>query len=217
MAKRKQPATQADQEEHIPPPRRSKLNQSQQRAWELMQEHPVVCLVGPAGTGKSHCAIEHAATAVRQRKYEKIVFVRSPVEMGRSRLGFIPGEVKDKMAPYMAPLLAIAKKFGVKPDAVECYPTGFVQGMTFEKSIVIVDEVQNLDIEEFRAIVTRLGVGSQMILAGDPAQDTRRIGSFSLFLDRMQSCKSVGIQYFSESDNMRNPVIIEVLKALEGA
>lgn len=217
MARRKQPTAQTEQDEPKPPPRRSKFNASQVKAWEVLQQFPVVVLAGPAGCGKSHVAVEHAAIAVRQKQFEKIVFVRSPMEMGRSRLGFLPGEIKDKMAPFTASLFAIAKKFGVKPEEIETHPLGFVQGMTFEKSIVLVEEVQNLDIEEFRAIITRLGKDSQMILTGDPAQDTRRVGGFQVFLERIKAAPSVAVQWFSEADNMRNPVIIEVLKALEGA
>lgn len=196
-------------------PKKSKPNASQQKAWQLLQELPVVILAGPAGCGKTHIAVEHAAMAVRQKRYEKIVFVRSPMEMGRSRLGFTPGTVAEKMAPYTAPIFAIAKKLGLKPEEIECHPLGFVQGMTFEDSVVIVDEVQNFDLEEFRAIVTRLGKGSQMILAGDPGQDTRHVGGFQVFLDKVESLPSVGIQYFTVADNMRHPVICEILKALE--
>lgn len=197
-------------------PKKSKLNQSQQRAWQLLQELPVVILAGPAGCGKTHVALEHAATAVRQKRFEKIVFVRSPMEMGRSRLGFTPGTVAEKMAPYTAPIFAIGKKFGLKPEQLECHPLGFVQGMTFEDSVVIVDEVQNFDLEEFRAIVTRLGKGSQMILCGDPDQDTRHVGGFQVFLDKVESVPSVGIQYFTAADNMRHSVIVEILEALKG-
>lgn len=217
MRKRKQAASVDSEEKGLFfAPRKSKFNQSQQRAWELLSEFPVVILAGPAGCGKTHVAVEYAATAVREKRFDKIVFVRSPMEMGRSRLGFTPGTVAEKMAPYTAPIFAIAKKFGLKAEDIECHPLGFVQGMTFEDSVVIVDEVQNFDIEEFRAIVTRLGRGSQMILAGDPQQDTRKFGGFQVFLDNVQSLPSVGIQHFTDADNMRHPVIIEVLKALEG-
>ena len=219
MRKRTKQAVSVDQEEKglFFAPKKSKPNQSQVRAWELLNEFPIVILAGPAGCGKTHVAVEYAATAVRDKRYEKIVFVRSPMEMGRSRLGFTPGTVAEKMAPYTAPIFAIAKKFNLKAEDIECHPLGFVQGMTFEKSIVIVDEVQNLDIEEFRAIITRLGKGSQMILAGDPQQDTRHVGGFQVFLDRVESLQSVKIQYFTDADNMRHPAIIEVLKALEDA
>lgn len=216
MRKRKQAASVDSEEKGLFfAPKKSRFNQSQQRAWELLQSFSVVILAGPAGCGKTHVAVEYAATAVRDKRFEKIVFVRSPMEMGRSRLGFTPGTVAEKMAPYTAPIFAIAKKFGVKPEDIECHPLGFVQGMTFEDSIVIVDEVQNFDIEEFRAIVTRLGRGSQMILAGDPQQDTRHVGGFDVFLDKVKSLASVGIQHFTDADNMRHPVIIEVLNALK--
>ena len=89
--------------------------------------------------------------------------------------------------------------------------------MTFEDTTVIVDECQNFDIEEFRALVTRLGKTSQMIFCGAPEQDTRRIGQLPLFLDRVAGLSHVRIQRFTAEDNMRHPAIVEVLDALEGA
>jgi phosphate starvation-inducible PhoH-like protein len=196
---------------------RRKFNESQKEAWEMLQASPIVCLVGPAGTGKTHVAIEYAAYAVKKKRASKIAYIRSPIEMGRSRVGFLPGDLAGKMAPYAAPLYEIAKRMGVDEKHIQVYASGFVQGMTFEDTIVIVDECQNFDIEEFRALVTRLGKTSQMIFCGAPEQDTRRIGQLPLFLKRVDGLSHVRIQRFTLKDNMRHLAIVEVLDALEGA
>lgn len=195
---------------------RRKFNESQKEAWELLQTTPIVCLIGPAGTGKTHVAIEYAAYAVKKKRASKIAYIRSPIEMGRSRVGFLPGDIAGKMAPYAATLYDIAKRMGVDEKCIQVYASGFVQGMTFEDTTVIVDECQNFDIEEFRALVTRLGKTSQMIFCGAPEQDTRRIGQLPLFLDRVAGLSHVRIQRFTADDNMRHPAIVEVLDALEG-
>ena len=197
------------------PPAKSKFNASQTSALELLDAKPIVVLSGCAGTGKSYVALAWASEMLRTHKVDKIAFVRSPLEMGRSKIGYIPGTTSEKMAPYTGPIFAIAKKLGLPEGIISCHPLCHVQGMTFERTVVIVDEVQNMDIDEFRAIVTRLGIGSSMILCGDPEQDTRNIGGFPRFIEAVKCLNCVGIQYFTESDNMRHPAIAQVLRALK--
>ena len=153
---------------------------------KLLQEFPIVALVGPAGSGKTHLALEYAGWAIRRQRAERVFFVRSPVEMGRSSLGFIPGEPHEKMAPYVAHAKEIAKSIGISEHALSVVPLCYVQGRTFTDAVVVVDECQVLDLDEFRAIVTRLGKGSSMIFCGDPAQDTRHRGQFRVFLDKIE-------------------------------
>jgi phosphate starvation-inducible PhoH-like protein len=198
-------------------PTRRKFNASQETGMKLLQEYPIVALVGPAGSGKTHLALEYAGWAIRRQKAERIFFVRAPVEMGRSSLGYIPGEPNDKMAPYVAHAKEIAKEIGISEHALSVVPLCYVQGRTFTNSVVIVDECQVLDLDEFRAIVTRLGKGSTMIFCGDPAQDTRHQGRFRVFLDKVEGLSCVAIQRFTAADNMRHPAIIEVLDALDDA
>lgn len=194
-----------------------KLNESQLKAWELMHEKPIVCLIGPPGCGKTYVALKYGATAVRMQKVSSIVYIRSPMEMGRSKLGHLPGDVGQKMDPYVKAMSTIAKKLGISDQAIRVFAPGYVQGITFDDAVIVVDECQIFDIEEFKAIVSRLGKTSKMILCGDPSQDTRRTGELPLFLDCVKKLNSVGIQYFNFSDNMRHPVINEIYSVLPGA
>ena len=193
------------------------LNQSQSRAWDLMHEKPIVCLVGPPGCGKTFVAMKYGATAVKMQKVKNIIYIRSPMEMGRSKLGHLPGDVGQKMDPYVKAMSIIAKKLGISEYAIQVFAPGYIQGITFDDAVIVVDECQIFDIEEFKAIVSRLGKTSRMIFCGDPSQDTRRTGEFPLFLDCVQKLNSVGIQYFNFSDNQRHPVINEIYSVLPGA
>lgn len=203
----------------ITPQPPKKANPSQQQAWKHLEAQvPLVCLVGPAGTGKTFIAIAWAAEAIKTGKAHQLVYIRSPLEAGRASLGYIPGTVAEKMAPYTAPLYSIAKKVGIAERAIKIEPTCYVQGMTFEDSIILVDECQNLTIDEFRAVVTRTGKGSTLILAGDPEQDTRDSGGLPKFLNRVEDLDCVRVVYFDpQADNMRHPMIVDVIGALKGA
>ena len=214
--KRKTPVSQNETTSFHEAPRRLKLNESQQSLWYLADTLPLAVGVGPAGTGKTYAALAWAKAALDAKRIEQICYIRSPLEMGRSKLGFIPGSAQEKMQPYLAPLHAIAKELGIHPDCLYTLPLPYIQGMTFSKAGVILDAAQNLCIEEFRALVTRLGRDSSLIILGDPEQDTRGMGGLPVFLRAVNGLPSVGIQVFDAKDNMRHPVIIEVLTALRG-
>ena len=199
-----------------PEARELKLNGSQTRLLELLQTKPIVVASGVAGTGKTFAALVYASRALKRGQVDKIIIVRSPLEMGRSRLGYLPGSASEKMAPYLEPIFTIAKKLGIPEEAIVCYPLCHIQGLTFEDAVVVADEVQNLDIDEFRALISRLGNNSSMILAGDPQQDTRSSGGLPIFMKAVDNLECVGIQHFTEHDNMRHPAIVAVLEALRG-
>jgi len=195
------------------PRKKYQLNRSQLGAWTLLESKPIVLFIGPAGTGKSFAAMAWGAQAIRAKRIEKIVFIRSPLEMGRSRMGYLPGTADEKMAPYADSVMAIATKLGLPKELVEIRPLPYIQGATFENALVFVDECQNLNSEEFLAVVTRLGIGSTMVFAGDPEQDTRRSFGLIPFIEAVEHLDCVGVQEFSEDCNMRHPAIIPVIKA----
>lgn len=196
--------------------RELKLNASQAKLLELLETKPIVVASGVAGSGKTFAALVYASRMLKRGRIDKIVIVRSPLEMGRSRLGYLPGSASEKMAPYLEPVYTIAKKLGIPEEAIVCYPLCHIQGLTFEDAVIVADEVQNLDIDEFRALVSRLGVTSAIILCGDPEQDTRGSGGFPVFMKAVERLDCVGIQHFTEQDNMRHPAITAVLGALRG-
>jgi phosphate starvation-inducible PhoH-like protein len=178
----------------------------------------LLVLAGDAGTGKTHVAAAWASQMIRVSKSHKLVYVRSPLEAGRASIGFIPGTVDEKMAPYTAHLFTIATKVGLSLKAIEVDPTCLIQGKTFENCTVLLDEAQNLTIDEFRAVVTRVGKDSTLIIAGDPEQDTRRSGGLPIFINRTQHLDCVRvIRFDAVQDNMRHPMLIDVLGALRGA
>lgn len=197
------------------PRRRLEYNESQREGHKLLQQFPFVALIGPAGSGKTHLALDYAAKQIRRQQADKIYFVRKPSDMGRSSLGYLPGEANEKMAPYVAHAKEMGKEVGISEHAIFVVPLCYVQGRTFNDAIVIVDECQTLDIPEFRGIFTRLGKNSQMIFVGDPMQDSRREGKLRLFLSRVEGLSCFGVQYFTAADNMRHPAINEVWNAVE--
>jgi phosphate starvation-inducible PhoH-like protein len=217
MARRKtapQDEPQSPAERFVESPRKKvQLNRSQQAAWGLLEEKPIVLFIGPAGTGKSFAAMAWGAQAIRSKRIEKIVFIRSPLEMGRSRMGYLPGTADEKMAPYLDSVMEIARKLGLPSELIEVRPLPYIQGATFENALVFVDECQNLNSEEFLATVTRLGIGSTMVLAGDAEQDTRRSFGLKPFIEAVKHLGCVGVQEFTEDCNMRHPAIIPVIKA----
>lgn len=205
------------QEPEAPAPaKRVTLNGSQKALFAALEERPVVVGIGPPGTGKTFACMVWARDAMRRGEIENIVFVRSPLELGKSRLGYLPGTAEEKMSPFCAPMYAIAAKLGIKKEAITCWPLGHIQGMTFENSVIIVDEIQNFDMDEYRAMVSRMGVGSVLCLIGDPEQDTRNVGQITKFVAAMRTVDCVSVVQFSGADNMRHPAIVKMLAALKG-
>jgi phosphate starvation-inducible PhoH-like protein len=218
MAKRKQPATQADQEEHIPAIGNSKLslNESQRAFMAIMDEKPIGIATGVPGSGKSFACLAWARQAIRRKQVDRIVIIRSPLEMGRSRMGYLPGESDSKILPYVQSNLEIAKKLGIPSEFMTMMPLGYILGMTFERSAIICEEFEIMTIPELRAVVSRMGIGSSLMLCGDPEQDTRNSCGIEPFINAVQHLDCVGIRHFTEADNMRHPAIMPMMTALRG-
>jgi phosphate starvation-inducible PhoH-like protein len=198
-------------------PKKTKLNQAQENFARYLNEKPIVFGVGVAGTGKTFAAIWWARQAIQQQIIEKVIYVRSPMEMGMSRLGFLPGGVDEKMAPYVRPMKDIARELGIADELIEFMPLGYVQGVTFKNCLVIVDEVQNMTVKEFKNLVSRLGIGGRMAVTGDPEQDTRNANGLETILKIMSPLSCVAVQNFESQHNRRHPCLEEVIPAFRGA
>jgi phosphate starvation-inducible PhoH-like protein len=212
MAKRRAAAKQEAVVEE-PKPAMKFLNESQRHAWGLMETKPITMLLGFAGSGKTHTALAYASHAIDAKKYSELVVVRSPLEAGRSRIGYLKGDATEKMAPYAAPIFDICRKLKFT-HPVKVIPPCFIQGMTFSDSVIVVDECQNLTVAELVAVVTRMDRNSQMIMCGDPEQDTRDSNGLIPFLNSVRNLECVGVQEFTVLDNARHPAIAEVVTAL---
>lgn len=188
-------------------------NQSQQSAWDLMESKPITCLIGFPGSGKTHTALAFARYAIESKLKKDCVVIRSPLESGRSRLGFLKGTIEDKMAVWAAPILDICTRMRwmYQPQVI---PPCYIQGKTFVDSVIIIDECQNLTIEELVSVITRMDATSQLVLCGDPDQDTRDSGGLVPFLNSVKDLACVGIQEFTILDNCRHPAIATVWNAL---
>lgn len=144
---------------------------------EAIDLFSIIVTIGPAGTGKTYCGCMKTAQLFNTGKYEKIILCRANVPTGKS-LGSFPGTIQEKMTPWLAPMISVLKKaLGrarydelSRRGYIEIQPLETIRGQSFENSIILIDEAQNLNMEEIKAITTRLGEKSKMILMGDPNQ-----------------------------------------------
>ncbi len=149
----------------------------QERFYDAVQKHDLVFVIGPAGTGKTYCAVAMAVQCLRQRLVDRIILVRPAVEAGES-LGFLPGNLRDKVEPYLAPLYdalydilprdTIAQHFEEK--TIEVSPLAYMRGRTLNNAFIILDEAQNTTLAQMKMFLTRMGVGSKAVVAGDVTQ-----------------------------------------------
>lgn len=149
---------------------------------------PLVVAIGPAGVGKTWCAVQAAANLLASGDVDRIVLTRTNAPTGRT-LGSFPGTVRDKLEPWLSPMTSVLKnRLGitnyeskVHAGTIEFYPLETIRGASFERTVVLVDEAQNLTYEEVKAITTRIGEGSRMILMGDPQQRDIRDSGLTRF------------------------------------
>lgn len=162
----------------IVPHFRQPANEHQATAWEILENHRITFLLGPAGTGKSHLAIANALQhLIVDGDVKKLKFCRPAVEAGEN-LGFLPGDLKKKVDPYMMPLYDLIEEmvgFGGRlkeqiDSVLETAPVAYLRGRTFKDSFILLDEAQNCTEKQLKLVLTRIGLRSRMIITGDPDQ-----------------------------------------------
>lgn len=182
--------------------------------------------VGPAGTGKTHVAMMKAVEALRAGQVKKILLSRPAQESGE-RIGFLPGDQNEKLAPYMRPLYdELDKAFGmgaykkmIDQGVIEICPVGFMRGRTFENAFVILDEAQNCSKEQIKMAVTRLGEGSKMVITGDPMQvdlTPKSSSGLQWLVDELEGIEGISIMKFKTGDIVRHPTVKRLLDKIEG-
>ena len=191
----------------------------------LLRRDEVVFGLGPAGTGKTYMAVAKAVESLKKREIERIVLSRPAVEAGE-RLGFLPGDMKEKVDPYLRPLydalydMMPADKVDrmLVSGEIEIAPLAFMRGRTLSASYVIIDEAQNTTPVQMKMVLTRLGQDSRMVITGDLSQIDLPDGQPSGLADavkRLDSVDGVGIIHLSGGDVVRHPVVARILQAYE--
>ncbi|WP_245701180.1 PhoH family protein [Shouchella lonarensis] len=191
----------------------------------LIKNKDMVFGVGPAGTGKTYLAVVMAVTALKEGKVERIVLSRPAVEAGES-LGFLPGDLKEKVDPYLRPIYdALHDVLGVEHTArlmekgtIEVAPLAYMRGRTLENAFVILDEAQNTTEEQIKMFVTRLGFGSKMVVNGDLTQIDLPKGKRSglkAATEKLKHVSGIGFSYLQASDVIRHVLVQQILHAYE--
>jgi phosphate starvation-inducible PhoH-like protein len=198
---------------------------AQKRYVQAIRDEDIVFGIGPAGTGKTYLAMAMAVAALVERKVKRIVLTRPAVEAGE-RLGFLPGDIAEKVNPYLRPLHDAlfdmvdddkANAF-IERGTVEVAPLAFMRGRTLNDAFIILDEAQNTTTEQMKMFLTRLGYGSKAVVTGDVTQVDLPSGRPSGLLEVQKVLKGVeGIAFcaFSEVDVVRHPLVQEVVRAYE--
>ncbi len=197
----------------------------QKRYVEAIRDNDIVFGIGPAGTGKTYLAMATAVAALVDRRVKRIVLCRPAVEAGE-RLGFLPGDIAEKVNPYLRPLydalfdMVDSEKAGafIERGTVEVAPLAFMRGRTLNDSFVILDEAQNTTGEQMKMFLTRLGYGSRAVITGDVTQVDLPSGRASGLLEVQKVLRGIeGIAFctFSEVDVVRHPLVQEVVRAYD--
>ncbi|MEL6363600.1 MAG: PhoH family protein [Pseudomonadota bacterium] len=181
--------------------------------------------VGPAGTGKTYLAVAAAVSMLTKRMVDKLVLCRPAVEAGE-RIGFLPGDMKEKVDPYLRPLYdALADMLHAEPlnkamldGRIEVAPLAFMRGRTFTRAFVILDEAQNATVGQMKMFLTRLGEGSRMAVTGDPTQTDlppRETSGLADALGLLTGLNGVSVARFSAADVVRHPMVARIVDAYD--
>ncbi|MCC7268710.1 MAG: PhoH family protein [Caulobacteraceae bacterium] len=183
----------------------------------------LVVALGPAGSGKTYLAIAKAVEALEAGKVGRIVLSRPAVEAGES-IGFLPGDMEDKLAPYLRPLYdALSDRLSMKrvralmaEGAIEIAPIGYMRGRTLNNAFVVIDEAQNCTYVQLKMLLTRLGWHSTMVVTGDPAQSDLlpELSGLAYVADRLDVLDNVSVVRLSDRDIVRHPLVAEMLGVL---
>ncbi len=198
-------------------------NNNQQQYMQNILHNDVNFGVGPAGTGKTFLAVACGVLGLQQHNFKKIVLVRPVVEAGE-QLGFLPGDLAQKINPYLQPLYDSLNEllgFGkvekyLQQQIIEIVPLAYMRGRTLNDAFIILDEGQNATVDQMKMFLTRLGFNSKAVITGDVTQiDLPRIKSSGLqhAIDLLQNIDNISITYFQSKDVVRHPLVKEIINA----
>ena len=198
-------------------------SEGQAKLVEAIKDYSLTMAIGPAGSGKTYLAISAAVEALEEGKIEKIVLSRPAMEAGES-IGFLPGDMHEKMAPYLRPLYdALGDRMGGKrvkqlldDGIIEIAPVGFMRGRTLNNAFVVIDEAQNCTYAQLKMLVSRLGWHSTMVITGDPNQSDLLDGMSGLseVARRFGKIENIAVIELAQADIVRHPLVAEMLDVL---
>ncbi|MCW2278140.1 phosphate starvation-inducible PhoH-like protein [Heliophilum fasciatum] len=192
---------------------------------QAIQQHSIVFGIGPAGTGKTYLAVVMAVAALKKKEINRIILTRPAVEAGE-RLGFLPGDLQDKVDPYLRPLydglfdtigMEAAQKY-IERGVIEIAPLAYMRGRTLDDSFIILDEAQNTTPEQMKMFLTRIGFGSKVVVTGDITQVDLPRGAHSGLVTIQSILREIdGIFFhiFTAADVVRNPLVGRIIRAYE--
>jgi phosphate starvation-inducible PhoH-like protein len=211
----------------IKTPRKSVIARSQKQSdyIKALRENDIIMALGPAGTGKSFLAVSVAITLLMEKKVERVILSRPAVEAGE-KLGFLPGDMKDKVDPYLRPLYdALYELFGfekidkkIETGEIEIAPLAFMRGRTLKNCFAILDEAQNATETQIKMFLTRIGENSKLVVNGDPTQvDLINKAHSGLIKSKniLSEVKEIKIVEFDDKDVVRHPLVSKIIKAYQ--
>ena len=211
----------------IKTPRRSIIARSKKQSDYLnaLQSENIVMSLGPAGTGKSYLAVSVAVTMLMEKKIDRVILSRPAVEAGE-RLGFLPGDMKEKVDPYLRPLYdALYDLFGfeqiqrkIDNGSIEIAPLAFMRGRTLKNSFAILDEAQNATLTQIKMFLTRIGENSKLVVNGDPSQiDLINKSHSGLIKSKkiLKDIKEIKVVEFDHKDVVRHPLVSKIIQAYQ--
>jgi phosphate starvation-inducible PhoH-like protein len=192
---------------------------------QAVKAHDIVFCIGPAGTGKTYLAVVMAVTALKNKEVNRIILTRPAVEAGE-KLGFLPGDLQEKVNPYLRPLydglydvlgIEVAQRY-VDKSIIEIAPLAYMRGRTLDDSFIILDEAQNTTPEQMKMFLTRIGFGSKAVITGDITQvDLPKNANSGLVVVQkiLKGIKGISFQYLTQADVVRHPVVQKIIHAYE--
>ena len=200
-------------------------NRTQEEMVKAYFENDLIFAVGPAGTGKTYIAIALAVRALKNREIKRIVLTRPAVEAGE-RLGFLPGDLKDKLDPYLQPLydalgdMIPAKKLQefMTEGTIQIAPLAYMRGRTLDRACVILDEAQNTNLGQLKMFLTRMGCDAKFIVTGDASQidlPNKKDSGLLRGIELTKDIKGIRTIFFKNEDIVRHPLVSKIVKAFE--
>lgn len=188
-----------------------------------VEKKDMVFAIGPAGTGKTYTSVAIAARALRDKEVKRIILTRPAVEAGES-LGFLPGDLKEKLDPYLQPLYDALRDMipheklegFIEKKVIEVAPLAFMRGRTLDEAFVILDEAQNTTHSQMKMFLTRMGMNAKFIITGDPSQVDLPLKQKSGLKEAMRilkEVKEIGFVHLTEEDVVRHPVVKKIIQA----